>query len=295
MQFGVVLGKRAEPIGHGAQLGERCTIGLGERLERGLRPGEKARAVLQALVLGRHFVPFALARRELAQVIEPLGDVGALGFALRKLRARLRGHLLEPLPVAERLRRVARERLGSGVRVEEFPLGGCAQQRLVRVLAMQVDEPLARFLELREGGGAAIDEAARAARAVKRAAQHQAAGIAGEVALGEPRFHGFGDIELAGELGALGALAHEGGVGAAADQQLDRVHQDGFAGAGLAGERGEARRQLERSVLDQHQVADFKRAQHLLVLDALLAPAELLAQRGEVAVARRMDEAHDVG
>src|SRR5438874_3796072 len=33
----------------------------------------------------------------------------------------------------------------------------------------------------------------------------------------------------------------------------------------------------------------------LFVLDALLAPAELLAQRGEVAIAGRMDEAHDVG
>ena len=248
LQFGVVLGERAQPIGHGPQLRQRCTVRFRERFERRLRSGQQARAMLQALVLGGHVFPFAFARREAPQMLEPLGDVGAL--------------FLQALPVAEGLRRLARERLGAGVRIEQLALRRRAQQRLVRVLAMQVEEPFAGFLELRERRRMAVDETARAAGAVERAAQHQASRIADEIALGEPGFHGFGHFELAGDLGTLGAFAHERGIGPAADEELDRVHEQRLAGARLAGEGGEARRQFERGVLDQHEVADFERAQH---------------------------------
>src|ERR1051325_8506542 len=111
---------------------------------------------------------------------------------------------------------------------------------------MEVDQPLPRFPELREPRGVAIYEAARAARPIERAAQHPAPRIAGEVALAEPGFHRLGCLEFAGELGALSAFAHERGIGPAADQQLDRVDQNRFARAGLAGERAEAGLELER-------------------------------------------------
>ena len=182
--------------------------------------------MLQALVLGRDLLPLALARRELAQFIEPLAEIGTLGLALGKFGARLRRHLLEALPIAKRLRRVARQDLGPGMRVEELALGSGAKERLVRVLAMEIEQPLARFLELGERPDMAVDEAARAPGAIDRAPQHELARIAGEIALGEPAFHGFGDLKLAGELGALGALAHERRIAAAADQQLQGVHQE---------------------------------------------------------------------
>src|SRR5258708_33694766 len=109
----------------------------------------------------------------------------------------------------------------------------------------------------------------------------------------------FRKIEFGRQLGALGAGANHRAVAPAADQQLDGVDQDRLSGAGLAGEDAEAGAELQRDVLDDHEIPDYESAQHRLLRVAGLledlAPAELLAQRGEVAVARRMHEAHHVG
>ena len=175
IQIGVVLRQRPQTARDSGELSER------------LGAGEQAGAVLQSLVLGRDLLPFALARRQLFQIGHALGDIGALGLTLRELGARLRGNVFQALPVAEGLRSLARQRFGVGMRVEQLALRGGAQQRLVRMLAVQIEQPFAGFLELRKRRGMSVDEAARAAGAVERAAQNQLAGVAGQVALGEPR------------------------------------------------------------------------------------------------------------
>ena len=43
-----------------------------------------------------------------------------------------------------------------------------------------------------------------------------------------------GDVELGADLGARRAFAHDAGVAAAAERELQRVDQDRLAGAGLA-------------------------------------------------------------
>ncbi len=262
IQIGVVLGQRPQATGDSRELGERCAFGLRQSLERRLRAGEEARAVLQALMLGGDLLPFAFARRQLFQVGHSLRDVRALGLTLRELGARLGGDFFQPLPVAEPLRGLARQGFGAGMRVEQLALRGSAQQRLVRMLAVQVEQPFAGFLELGKRGGVAVDEAARPAGAVDRAAQNQLAGVAGQVALGEPGRHGFGNLEFTRQLGALGAFAHHRRIAAAADQKLDGIDQNRLAGAGLAGEDGEALGELERGVVDQDVVADLQSTQH---------------------------------
>jgi len=186
VQVGVVLGQRPQTARDGAELGEGCAFGLRKSLEGGLRAGKQARAVLQALVLRRDLLPFAFARRKLLQIGHSLRDIRALGLTLRELGARLGRDFFEALPVAEGLRGLARQGLGTGMRVEQLALRGGAQQRLMRMLAVQVEQPFAGFLELRQRRRVAVDEAARAAGAVDRAAQNQLAGVAGQVALGEP-------------------------------------------------------------------------------------------------------------
>ena len=54
------------------------------------------------------------------------------------------------------------------------------------------------------------------------------------------------DVELRGELRAFGARAQLAQLEAVAQQQAERVEQDRLAGAGLAGEHGEARRRTRR-------------------------------------------------
>src|SRR5205085_2186097 len=124
----------------------------------------------------------------------------------------------------------------------------------------QVDEPFAGIFQLRERGGMAIDEAARAAGAIDRPSQHQLAGIAGEVALLEPGAHRLRDLEFAGELGPLRTLAHHGGIGTPADEELDGVDENRFTGAGFAGEDGEPLAELERGAVDEDKIADFERS-----------------------------------
>jgi hypothetical protein len=51
-------------------------------------------------------------------------------------------------------------------------------------------------------------------------------------------------VEL-GAQSARGAFAHHAGIGARAQHQLQRVDQDGLAGAGLAGQHGEAGMQVQ--------------------------------------------------
>ena len=50
--------------------------------------------------------------------------------------------------------------------------------------------------------------------------------------------------------------AHQRAVAARAQRQRQRVEQDGFAGAGLAGQNRQPARKFEIQLIDQHDVAD---------------------------------------
>ncbi len=71
-----------------------------------------------------------------------------------------------------------------------------------------------------------------------------------------------GELEGGGDLGALRAVAHHFRAGAAAGQQLQRIDQDGLAGAGFAGEHREPGTQLQLHVVDDGEVADLQMGQH---------------------------------
>jgi len=58
-----------------------------------------------------------------------------------------------------------------GVGVQESPLGLAVQQRVMRMLAMNVGEITGDFTKLAEGGGCAVDVGARAAALVNDPAQ----------------------------------------------------------------------------------------------------------------------------
>ena len=60
----------------------------------------------------------------------------------------------------------------------------------------------------------------------------------------------------------LRAVAHQRGVAARAERQRQRVEQDGFAGAGLAGQHGKAGREVDVQPLDQDDIADRQMRQH---------------------------------
>ena len=66
--------------------------------------------------------------------------------------------------------------------------------------------------------------------------------------------------------GLFGAGADQPGIGAGAQSEAEAVEQDGFAGAGLAGQGREAGGEMQIEPLDQHDIADREAVQHEGVL-----------------------------
>jgi hypothetical protein len=131
------------------------------------------------------------------------------------------------------------------------------------VLAVDVDQALAQLAQLADGGRAAVDPGAALALGVDTAAQQQRSfAVIVEAGLGQPGGQRPWAVELGGDLGARRALAHHAGVGAVAERELQRVDQDGLAGARLAGQRGEAGLQLQLECRHDDDVAQRQAAQH---------------------------------
>ena len=260
----IVGRQRSQAARHGAQLRERCALGLGQRLERRLRAGKKTRAVLHAGLLGADLLPFTFTRRELLEKKKLVLHLGAFGLPCRVIFLGLHRDGLEPLPVTIEVAGVEDELLGTGLRIEQVALRGGAQQRLVRVLAVNVDQVLAGLFQLGQRRGMAVDEAARAAGTIDGSSQNDLTRVAAQVTLGEPRGQrALGiDIEFGRQLRPLGTVAHRRSIAAAADEQLDGIHQHRLPGAGLTGEHSESVAEIDGGFFNQHEPPDVERAQH---------------------------------
>jgi hypothetical protein len=98
-------------------------------------------------------------------------------------------------------------------------------------------------------------------------------------------------VELGGDLAARRAFAHHAGVGARAQHQLQRVDQDGLAGAGFAGEHGEAGCSRSRSRRTMTKSRSTVRLMPAHDTTGPFVPVQLLAQGVEIAPAHRVQQA----
>jgi hypothetical protein len=220
--------------------------------------------VRKAAMLGLLFLPLRGVEADGFEVADFVCEQFAFarGTLLRAFARRALRRRAAPRPMQRR--HLASELLGPGVGIEQLALALAPQQQLMVVLAVDVDEALAKFTQLRHRGGAAVHERTRASRGIHRAA-HEAGAVALLEVLGfEPGAHGGhgAGVEIGAHLGALRPGAHHGRIGAVAERQLHRIHEDRLARAGLAGERGEARGEFQVEPVDDDVVADGKRAQH---------------------------------
>ena len=124
-------------------------------------------------------------------------------------------------------------------------------------------------VELGERGRAAVDPRAALALRVERAPDAAASPspVASSPASPCSASHAAHvgpvvDVERRGELGALRARPQLALLEAVAEQQRQRVEQDRLAGAGLAGEHGEAAIELEVERFDDDEIPDRQQAQH---------------------------------
>ena len=217
----------------------------------------------QARVLGLDLVQPA---GHLGQRFE-LGDLeGQVVHAIASVLCRL-------LQVAQRLLRLLQclvvgcDRGGlvlqSGIGVQQQALLGGPQQRLVRMLPVDVQQQGAQLAQCRLRGLGAVDVGARTALAHQHPAQ-QAKALVVQVVFPQPGrgLRAVAQVELAGHLGALAPLADHAGIGLVAEGEPQGVDQDGLARAGLAGERGHAGPQVQGQLAHDYQITNREVGQH---------------------------------
>ena len=118
------------------------------------------------------------------------------------------------------------------------------------------------LLEDLDGGGLVIDEDAALAGREDFAAKNDF-GAFGVDAVGfEDGFGAGGGLEDAGERGFLSAVADEFSRTFAAEEEGERVDEDGFAGAGFAGEEIEAGPEGGDGVIDDGVVFSAEFDEH---------------------------------
>jgi hypothetical protein len=134
-------------------------VGLRKGFERGLRPGKQAGTMGQPLMLRRQRIPLAVLRCELLQFGDLVGQLRPFRLAIRKLFLGFRHQRIEPLPVPPGLGAGIGELARAGMRIEKRALRRRPQQRLVLVLAMNVEQEFARFPQLGQRRGMPVHEA----------------------------------------------------------------------------------------------------------------------------------------
>jgi hypothetical protein len=177
---------RSAEIGAGrAQLIRDRRLGLGQKVENARRGLLQASQMAQAPLFPVQILDLRGAQsqcRELfdlkAQQIEPLGP-----FLSRRLQCT--ELLIEYAVFAKRRRDRLREIGMSAVGVQKIALRIGPQERLMGVLAVDVDQEVAEVAQLSAGGGSAVDIGARTTVAHDQAA-HQTVPVFVEVLLGQP-------------------------------------------------------------------------------------------------------------
>src|SRR5258708_31102743 len=157
-----------------------------------------------------------------------------------------------------------------------------AEQGMLLVLSVDLDQRRADFAEALYGGEFAVDHDPRASAAFgDHPAHDEFAASAVAFARGQFRHRGL-TLELEQPFDDSFFLAGANHVGrrARAEQQSERAQDDGFAGAGFAGEDIEAGAELEMSFLDDREVAYVQFEQH--PGRARLSPMKLVAPDFEI-------------
>src|SRR5690606_35684941 len=238
-------------------------LGLVQRLDRELEAAGKLVDVREPAAL------CVEARRLAVLEREPL-ELGGLKAQQLELRAPLHVaafRLLEPrvcvLPCPVSGRDFARELPEPAVRIEQRALVRALEQRLMRVLTVNIDEQRADAPEVRERDRLIVHEGLRAALGADDPPQ-RAALLVIEAELLEPRERGVTGraFEQHADLGPLRAVTDDARVRPVAEREAERVDEDRLAGPGLAGDDGQAVAELDLDLVDHGEILDPDQAQH---------------------------------
>ncbi len=205
----------------------------------------------------------ARLRRELRQFLRGMAqpvcfapgpfDLGAVGSHLL-----LRGAAQRPQP-----RHLDGLGLEAAIGVEQPAVSRGLDQRAVVVLAMDFDQRGADGAQHLHRHRLVIEEGAGAAVGQLDTAQDQFV-LRRNVVGGQDRAGRMIHRHVEGRrhLPLLGTLADQAGIAAGAQRQREGIEQDRLAGAGLAGQHRQTRREIDIEAVDQDDVSDRKPGQH---------------------------------
>ena len=243
---------------------------------RGLQRLAQSRAGHQEAALGGEGLLLARLRGEARQLVDRVAQ--ELLVAARGIELVARG-LLRLFGGAQRVPcRGDLGRQGAVIAggIEQGAVGGGIEQAAGLVLAMDLDQLVAELGQQADADRLVVDEGARAPVGAERAAQDQRRLARRCRARREARATGMavGQVELGGDLGALGARPHQAAGAAVAEREPERIQQDRLAGAGFAGEHAERAVKGEIKPFDEDDVADREPCQHRRSEHGVPGPAE---------------------
>ena len=142
-------------------------------------------------------------------------------------------------------------------------MGRGIDQRPFVMLAVNFHQRGADGLQGLHADRLVVDEGAGTAVGKLHAAQDHFPGIVEPVVAEDHRGRmALRDIEHRGDLPLFDAVTDKAGVAAAAERKRECVEEDGFAGAGFAGQHRKATGKLDIESFDQDDVTDRKTRQH---------------------------------
>ena len=135
---------------------------------------------------------------------------------------------------------------------------------------MQFDQVRRQFAQQSDADRLVVDESLRCAIGLEPAAdQQRRARFHLNLRLGQDRGERRlqrGEFEAGGNAGLILSGADQRGIGAVAQHQPQRIEQDRLARPGLTGQHPQPARKGEVQRLDQDDVADGQRSQHVRVV-----------------------------
>ena len=163
------------------------------------------------------------------------------------------------------MRRSHRRRLGveAAEGVEKRAVHMRIDHGAVIMLAVDLDQRRAELAQERDRDRLVVDEGAAAAIAALDAAEDEVA-LRLDAAVGEKAAGGMvgAEVEDGGDVALLGAVADERAVAAATKGEGKRIEEDRLAGAGLAGEHGQAAGEIDVEAIDEDDVTDREGDEH---------------------------------
>src|SRR5438445_9861621 len=159
-QQSIEFGERAQPRKYSRHRTERGGLGVGKRVDRVPNALHEGRCVGKPSVLRLDRLPFAGRKRKPRQLFELPTELLPFRIACRRIVLVVESRTTKSLPFAVSATRFLSKRSKPGVRVEYHALVLGPEKRLVRMLAVDVDEPISRLAHLVDRRVVAVDECA---------------------------------------------------------------------------------------------------------------------------------------